>query len=133
MSNLPTVQHIYEAFGRGDIPAILAHMAEDVDWEYDKPDAKVPWLERRAGRAGVGAFFESLGALEFQRFEPKALLESGPLVVALIDIALVVRATGRTVAETDEVHLWHFDDAGRVARFSHKVDTHRHWLASQGA
>jgi hypothetical protein len=29
MSNLATVQGIYEAFGRGDIPAILDAVADD--------------------------------------------------------------------------------------------------------
>ena len=47
MSNIPTVQDIYAAFGRGDVPAILAQLAEDVDWEYGMADAGVPWLQPR--------------------------------------------------------------------------------------
>lgn len=35
-SNIQTVQEIYAAFGRGDIPAIPGHLAENVIWEYDK-------------------------------------------------------------------------------------------------
>ena len=33
VSNLATVRGIYAAFGRGDIPAILDALAEDVEWE----------------------------------------------------------------------------------------------------
>jgi ketosteroid isomerase-like protein len=33
VSNLATVQGIYEAFAKGDIPAILDVLAEDVEWE----------------------------------------------------------------------------------------------------
>ena len=33
MSNLPTVQSIYEAFGKGNIPAILDVLSDDVGWE----------------------------------------------------------------------------------------------------
>lgn len=37
MSPIETVRQIYAAFGRGDVPAILACLAEDVDWEYGQP------------------------------------------------------------------------------------------------
>ena len=39
-------------------------------------------------------------------------------VVVPIDVVLVVNATGRRIAEEDEVHIWHFDTKGRVIRFS---------------
>jgi ketosteroid isomerase-like protein len=44
LSNLKTVQDIYAAFGAGDIPAILAKLAPDVDWEYGQGLSQVPWL-----------------------------------------------------------------------------------------
>jgi uncharacterized protein len=131
VSNVATVQGMCEAFGRGDIPAILSHLAETIEWEYGMSNAGVPWLQPRSGRAEVPGFFESLGAFELQKFQPKTFLESGNIVVALIDVALVVKATGRTVAEEDEVHIWHFDSEGLVIRFCHKVDTYQHWLALQ--
>ena len=34
MSNVHTVQEIYAAFGRGDVPAILSRLSESVEWEY---------------------------------------------------------------------------------------------------
>jgi ketosteroid isomerase-like protein len=123
---------MYEAFGRGDIPAILAALAEDVEWEYGVNSTDVPWLQPRRGRAAVAGFFEALGAIDFHSFRPKALLESGPTVVSLIDLDATVRATGRKVVELDEVHIWHFDEAGRVVRFRHRADTHLHWEAYHG-
>ncbi len=129
MSNIPTVQSIYEAFGRGDIPALLGHLSENIEWDDGMAVPGVPWLQPRHGRAEVPGFFESLGALEFQKFEPKTLLERGGVVVALIDVAFVIKATGRTVVEEDEVHIWDFDTRGQVARFRHKLDTHQHWVA----
>lgn len=48
------MQQIHAAFGRGDIPCILAQSAEDVDWEHDKV-APVPWRRPRKGRAQVPA------------------------------------------------------------------------------
>jgi ketosteroid isomerase-like protein len=133
MSHIPTVQAIYAAFGRGDIETILGHLADDVVWEYDKPAAGIPWLVPLRGRAQVPGFFAALAAVEFQQFQPKLQLESGNIVVGLNDVAFTVRATGKRVVEEDEIHIWHFDASGRVARFCHKTDTLQHWLALQTA
>ena len=63
MSNhLATVGTIYEAFGKGDIPTILSHMAEDVQWEQwadnSAQAAGVPWLAPRQGKAASSHFFK---------------------------------------------------------------------------
>jgi len=92
----------------------------------------VPWLRLRTGRAGALEFFQSLSAVEFHKFQPKMLLASGDVVVALIDLACVVTATGIAIEEEDEVHIWHFDENGKVARFCHKLDSHQHWTAHEG-
>ena len=132
MSNLKQVQDMYTAFGRGDVPAILAKLSDDVIWEYGPNTTDVPWLQPRRGRAGAASFFEALGALDFHKFQPTNFFESGKVVVALFDIDTTIKATGRRVIEQDEVHIWHFDDTGRVARFRHRADTHQHWLAFHG-
>ena len=131
MSNVPTVQRLYDAFGQGDISTILSLLAETVQWEYGMLDVGLPWLQPRKGRAEVPKFFESLNAFQLQKFQPKIFLENSNVVVALIDVAFIVKSTGRPVVEEDEVHIWHFDSEGRVIRFCHKVDTHQHWLALQ--
>lgn len=131
MSNIDTVRSIYEAFGRGDVAAILGRLAEDVVWEYDKADAGIPWLVPRRGRAQVAKFFEALGTVDFQQFLPKTQLESGRIVVSLNDVAFTVKATGKRYVEEDEIHIWHFDADGQVARFCHKTDTLQSWRALQ--
>ena len=129
MSNVDSVHQIYEAFGRGDIPAILVLLAEDVEWEYGSNSTNVPWLQPRRGRGSVEGFFQALGEVEIQRFQPKTFFESGNMVIALIDLEATVRETGRRVTEEDEVHIWTFDSAGKVSRFAHRLDSHQHWLA----
>jgi uncharacterized protein len=128
-----TVQEIYAAFGRGDVPAILERLAPDVEWEYDASPTEVPWLQPRQGRAGAAEFFASLENLEFHRFELKMLLEEGATVMALLDAEATVRKTGLRFHELDEIHLWHFGDDGLVARFRHRVDTLRHLRTWQGS
>ena len=132
MTNADVVRGIYDAFGRGDVAAILATLADDVEWEYGVNSTTVPWLQPLRGRDAVPAFFETLlPAIEIHRFEPKEFLEGGDLVVAIIDFDFTVRATGRRVVEEDEAHLWRFAD-GKVVRFRHRADTHQQQLAFDG-
>lgn len=132
VSHVAVVQQIYQAFGRGDVPAILEHLAENVEWEYGVNSTNVPWLQPRRGRSHVPEFFQALSAVGIERFQPKSFLEAGTLVVVLIDLEGTVHSTGRRVVEEDEVHIWHFDSDGKVARFRHRADTHQHWAAYTG-
>jgi uncharacterized protein len=133
MAYRETVQEMYAAFGRGDVPAILEHLAPDIEWEYDASPTEVPWLQPRQGRSGAAGFFASLQDLEFHRFEPRLILEEGQTVVALCDVEATVRKTGLRFEERDEVHIWHFGDDGLVTRFRHRADTLKHLRAWQGA
>jgi len=60
------------------------------------------------------------------------LLEAGQIVVALVGLDATVNATGRRVVEEDAVHIWHFNPAGKVARFRHRLDSYQQWLAHTG-
>jgi uncharacterized protein len=128
MSNIQVVQSIYEAFGRGDVPAILERLHPEVEWEYDAVDHGVPWLVPRRGRAEVVKFFESLQGVEFHRFEPANFLEGSNQVLATIHLDITVRASGKKVVDL-EAHLFTFDSAGKVTRFQHLLDSHQHVLA----
>jgi uncharacterized protein len=130
MSPIETVQQIYAAFGRGDVPAILSCLADDVAWEYGATPNPAPWLQPLRGRLQVPRFFDALAThCEFHAFVPKTVLGQDRLVVSLCDVEFSVRGTGVRVVEVDEVHLWHFDAEGRVTRFRHRADTLAHALA----
>jgi ketosteroid isomerase-like protein len=58
MRNIETVKHIYEAFGRGDIPAIIAKLDQNVEWDVEDPTPGVPWLRSARGRQRPGALWE---------------------------------------------------------------------------
>ena len=132
MSNLQTVREIYDAFGRGDVLAILSRLSESVEWEYGPASTNVPWLQRRRGRDGAAAFFASLAHFDMHAFRPKEFLEGDGVVVVLLDVDFTVRATGRRIVEEDEIHVWRFDGDGRVVRYRHGLDTHMHQLAWAG-
>jgi len=129
-----TVGSIYEAFGRGDVPAILEHLADDVAWD-DWPDnfaqrAGVPHLMPRHGRDDVAGFFGVVGAWTVLGFEVLDVIGDGRQVVAEIRASFALPDGGRFADE--ELHLWTFDGAGRVSRFRHYVDTAKHIAASRG-
>jgi uncharacterized protein len=123
MSNVETVQAIYEAFGQGDVPAILDKLADDVEWDLDAPSYGIPIYEPGVGKAHARRFFELLGDVEFSRFEPTNFLTGGDQVAVPINVVATVKATGRT-AEALEIHLWTFGDDGKVSRFFHAIDRH---------
>ena len=111
MNHKKSVEEMYGAFGRGDIPFILNRLAENVEWEYAYriTPSPVPWPQPREGRQGVAKFFESLGAVEFHKFMPKVLLAEANIVAGLLDLEVTVKATGKRIVETDETHIWHFN------------------------
>jgi ketosteroid isomerase-like protein len=132
--NLETVKQIYAAFGRGDVPAILDMLAEDVAWEAwaDNAGARagVPWLLSRRGRAGAAEFFGLLGStLVVKDFRVLSLMDGGNTVGAEFEIECDVPSTGGHYRD-EEIHLWTFDDAGKVVRLRHYVDTAKHILAA---
>lgn len=131
MTNADIVRAIYAAFPRADLPAILQHLAEDVDWEFAYPaEHGIPWLRRARGHAGAAAFFQSAAQnLEFRRFEIPYLVGDGPLVIALATLECTVKTNGRVIRETEEPHVWHFNEHGKVIRFRHAADTWQQWQA----
>ena len=130
MSNLNTVQAIYEAFGRGDVPAILDKLDDNVEWETQVPVDGVPWLQERRGKANIAGFFEALAPLEITRFEPHTFFENGDKVFVLI--ALDATSQGKNYAFPNEGHLWQFNSAGKAAKFDHVVDTAQMWRMANG-
>ena len=132
-SNLATTQAIYGAFGKGDIPAILGTLSEDVSWEpWDDNSAQkagVPWLQPGKGAAAVVNFFQQVGALELHDFQVLGFLEGGDSVAVRVAIEFTVPSTGRRMRD-EEFHLWSFSPEGKVASMRHYVDTAKHaWAA----
>ena len=132
-SNLQTVQTIYEAFGKGDIPAILSLLADDVKWESwennSAQKAGVPWLKPRKDKDGVIAFFQVVGGMEFHEFQVLSIMEGQNKIAAEILLDATIRDTGKRIRD-EEMHLWTFNDEGKVTGLRHYLDTHKHMAAA---
>jgi hypothetical protein len=122
--NVSTVQHLYAAFGRGDIDTVLAGLTPDVKWSSNGQRAAYPTFGHFHGEAEVRDFFGHLASeLDFHQFEPRELCPSGDKVFVLGHSRMTVKATGKPV-EMDWVHIFTFRD-GKVSGFHDFVDTHQ--------
>ncbi len=92
--NVAAVQEMYAAFGRGDLPAVLNALSEDVEWLGYGP-ADIPIYGLRRGRDEVAQFFAAAGALEIEQFEPQEYIAQGDKVVTVFYERGKVKATGR--------------------------------------
>ena len=120
--NVEAVQRLYAAVGRNDIDAILAELADDVDWAAEAASTSVPWYGEFHGKAEVPRFFKELGAnIEITDFTPLAFPFDETNVIVPVRFAYTVNATGKTTAMTMQ-HWWRFAD-GKIVFFRGTEDT----------
>lgn len=129
MSNIETVKVIYEAFGKGDIPSILQCLDKNVAWEkWDDNHAQkadVPYMRERNSIDGVMEFFGETGKLGITSFEVISIMEGDN------QIAVEFNLESERFGKEEEMHLWTFNEAGKVVRFRHYLDTAKHIAANE--
>ncbi|MBA5689430.1 nuclear transport factor 2 family protein [Rugamonas apoptosis] len=115
------VQQIYAAFGRADVPAILALVADTVDWEYVASPG-MPVAGKRRNREEVGAFFAAIPQTDtIHAFEPREFIEAGEHVTVLGWERSTAVETGREFA-TEWAHVFTVHD-GKVSRWRGFLNT----------
>ena len=93
-----TVEAMYAAFQRGDIPFILDQLAPNVFW---RQPASVPWGGDSNGPAEVGAFFARLNELaEATGLEVEENIEAPNQVISFGYYSSRMRSTGKTSPAT---------------------------------
>ena len=118
--NRALVQRGYDAFGRGDIEALLALLDESVEWVTPGPP-ELPTAGRRRGRQQVAEFFQTVNSLyDIQRFEPDAFVSEGDRVVVLGSETSRVKATGK-VLDMRWAHTFTVRN-GKVVAFEEYLD-----------
>lgn len=129
---LETVQQIYAAFGRGDIPAILAALDEDVKWESWEDNsaqrAGVPWLRGGSGKGAVAEFFGVVGTMKFNDFKVLGMMANDTQVAVEVVLDATL-ANGKRLRD-EELHLWNLNAQGQVIRMRHYLDTTKHAAAA---
>lgn len=120
MSNLTSVQGVYDAFAKGDIPAVLGFLSADIEWTeaegfpyggtYIGPDAVLKGVFMR-----LGTEWDGFAAV------PDEFIDGGDTVVALGKYSGKYKATGKTF-QANFAHVWKVRE-GKAVRFVQYVDT----------
>jgi len=119
-TNLEIVKGIYEAFVRGDIPAVLAVFAPDIEYTeakgfptggtYHGPEAIVESVFKRLGKEWRG--FKAI---------PEEFLSTGDAVVVLGTYSGTYKATGKSF-QAPFAHVWWLR-GGKATHFRQYTDT----------
>src|SRR5450631_2003117 len=108
--NIKTIQGVYEAFGRGDVPAVLDAETDDVDWAAETSSTVAPWYGVRHGKEGVASFFQAFGStMEVQEFNPFAFACNDTEVHAVVHCRATSRITGKGI-DHNLHHYFRFQD-----------------------
>lgn len=119
-SNLDVIRNIYDAFARGDMPAVLGALAPNVSWTeaegfpyggtYSGPDAVLQNVLMK-----LGGEWEGFSAV------PQEFVADGDTVVALGQYGGAFKATGKSLS-VPFAHVWSLGN-GKVVRFRQYTDT----------
>ncbi len=120
MSNLNSVQSVYDAFAKGDIPTVLGFLSSDINWTeaegfpyggtYIGPDAVLGGVFMR-----LGTEWEGFAAV------PEEFIDAGDTVVVLGKYSGKYKTTGKSF-QANFAHVWKVRD-GKAIRFVQYVDT----------
>jgi uncharacterized protein len=121
-ANTKTVMSAYEAFGRGDVAAILDLVTNDVDWAAEAASPSAPWYGVRHGKDAVAQFFTDFGtAMEIEEFTPLTFAANETDVLTVVRCRTRSRRTGKSAA-MDLHHFFRFRD-GKIAYYRGTEDT----------
>jgi len=121
-ANSKTIAEVYEAFGRGDVAAILDAVTDDVDWAAEAASPAAPWYGVRHGRDAVAAFFSDFGSImEVEEFTPVSFAANDTDVLTVVQFRARSRSTGKT-AQMNLHHYFKFRD-GKIAYYRGTEDT----------
>jgi len=120
LSNLNTVQNVYNAFAKGDIPTVLGFLSADAEWTeaegfpyagtYHGPNAVLENVFMR-----LGTEWEGFAAV------PDEFIDAGDTVVTLGKYSGTYKATGKSF-QANFAHVWKVRE-GKAIRFVQYADT----------
>jgi ketosteroid isomerase-like protein len=118
--NTEVAKETYEAFGRGDVEAVLGNFSPEVEWHAAEG---LPWggVHRGSQTVAENVFGPLLEAYEVFTLTPERYIESGDTVVVLGRYSGKGKASGKPL-DAAFAHVWNFEN-GKLREFNHYADT----------
>ena len=118
--NIELIRGLYEAFGRGDVPAVLGIFDADIEW-HEADGLPYGGIHRGPDAVASGVFAPLMEDVPDFRLAPQEFFESGDRVVALGQYTGTARKSGAAL-DLPFAHAWTVSD-GKVTHFHQHVDT----------
>ncbi|KAL4428074.1 hypothetical protein ABPG75_002163 [Micractinium tetrahymenae] len=136
--NVAAVHAFYAAINSGDAEALLAVLAEDVEWDcFSLPTsaqrAGVPWLQGARGKEALRRYQQAvrqagLDAGKLEAWVPKQVVAEGDTLFTMSETTIASKITGK-VARMEGAYMFKLNAEGKVTAFRHFVDTGAHvWV-----
>lgn len=120
--NITATKKLFEAFGAGNVPAIVELLNDDIVIEFYGPEKIIPYAGRYHGKNKARDFFETvLSSVDIHVFEPEEFIGDGNKVVVTGHLHLTARSTGRAI-KSDFVHVITMENH-KWSRFRDFMDT----------
>jgi ketosteroid isomerase-like protein len=112
--NIALVRGLYEAFGRGDVPTVLAGFADDIEWNEAEG---MPYGGQYHGPNAVAENVFAPITDDFNDFAvtPEELFADGDTVVTIARYTGTAKESGKAL-DLQAAHAWNVRD-GKIARF----------------
>lgn len=124
------VGKLYEAFGRGDIPYIMDHIAADCKW-IGAGEGYLPSGGTFKGDEVVNFFMKLNESVDFSSFNPVSISNiNDHEVIAFGNMAGKSKLTGKPSSSDWAMH-WKFNDEGKVVYYQDFHNTASAYVANQ--
>ncbi len=119
--NADTAREMYEAFGKGDVQAVLAAMDDNVEWVYPAGGL----YDTQVGPQAVAEHVFAPVAQDFNNFTVTVdeYVEGGDVVCTIGRYGGTGVKTGKEF-DNDFVHVLRFGADGKLVRYQEYTDTH---------
>jgi ketosteroid isomerase-like protein len=123
MSGVELIAGLYEAFGQGNVPAVLGSMDPEIRWHEAEGNPYMPSGEAWIGPDAIlNNLFVKLGE-EWDGFtvHPGTFHDAGDVVVVEARYTGTYKATGKPI-DAQVCHVWTITE-GKITKFQQYLDT----------
>ena len=118
--SVDVVRGVYEAFGRGDVPAVLGAMADDIEW-HEAEGMPYGGVYHGGEAVAKNVFGPITADISDFAVTPEEFIASGNAVAAVVRYTGTGQATGKQL-DLPAVHVFNVRD-GKIAQFRQFIDT----------